>query len=126
MKEIKEFINKNKIKIIFAVILITAIFIRIYKLDEAPHGINVDEAGMAYDAFCLANYGTDRYLNNMPVYLINFGGGQSALYAYLSSILIKIFGFSIYAIRMPAVILGIIAIILSYFMVKREINEKVY
>ena len=125
MKNLKTFINENKIKIAFIIILITAIFTRLYKLNDVPYGINVDEAGMAYDAYCLANYGTDRYLNNLPLYLINFGGGQSALYAYLSSILIKIFGFSIYAIRLPAVIFGIVAIVLSYFMVKKELNEKV-
>ena len=124
MEKVKKFIAVNNTKIIFGVILLVAIFIRIYKLEEIPHGIHVDEAGMAYDAYCLANYGTDRYLNHLPVYLINFGGGQSALYAYLASILIKIFGFSIFIIRMPAVILGIIAIILSYFMIKDKLGEK--
>ena len=72
MENVKKIIVNNKIKILFTIILLIAIFIRIYRVQEIPHGLNVDEAGMAYDAYCLANYGTDRYLNHLPVYLINF------------------------------------------------------
>ena len=124
MENVKKIIVNNKIKILFTIILLIAIFIRIYRVQEIPRGLNVDEAGMAYDAYCLANYGTDRYLNHLPVYLINFGGGQSALYAYITSILIKIMGFSIFTIRLPAIVLGIFAIIASYFMVKDKLGEK--
>ena len=99
-------------------LILAAIVTHLFKLAALPAGLNVDEAGMAYDAYCLANYKTDRYLNHLPVYLINFGGGQSALYAYITSILIKIMGFSIFTIRLPAIVLGIFAIIASYFMVK--------
>ena len=58
MEKIKDIIIENKTKILFTAILIIAIFVRIYKVQEIPHGLNVDEAGMAYDAYCLANYGT--------------------------------------------------------------------
>ena len=124
MENVKKIIIENKTKIFFTIILVIAIFIRIYRVQQIPHGLNVDEAGMAYDAYCLANYGTDRYLNHLPVYLINFGGGQSVLYAYITSILIRIMGCSIFTIRLPAIILGILAIIASYFMVKDELGEK--
>ena len=126
MKKAKEwliYVEKNKGKIAFITILIIAIFTRIYKVTSIPYGIHVDEAGMAYDAYSLANYGTDRFLNKFPVYLINFGGGQSALYAYLASFFIKILGFNMLAIRLPAVLLGIVAIVLCYFMAKKEIGE---
>ena len=90
MEIIKEKILAKKEVIIFIIIMIIAIFSRAYKLNSLPVGIHVDEAGMAYDAYCLATNGTDRWLNNFPVYLENFGGGQSALYAYLAAIFIKI------------------------------------
>ena len=87
-------------------VLISALFFatRMYRLGEVPRGIHVDEAGMAYDAWCLANCGVDRWLNKLPVYLINFDMGQSALYAYIAAVMIKIFGYSMTAIRLPAVI----------------------
>ena len=86
--------QKHYIKIaagilIFALFLIT----RLYRLPEIPRGIHVDEAGMAFDAFCLSHYGTDRYGLSRPVYLANYGGGQSALYAYLAAAAIRLLHF---------------------------------
>ena len=65
---------------------------RLWMLADIPRGLHVDEAGMAYDAYCLANFGTDRYLKHFPVYLINYGDGQSAMYAYLAAICVKLMG----------------------------------
>ena len=123
-KDTIKFIKKYKTQILFGIILIIAIFTRLYRIDELPQGVHVDEAGIAYDAYCFANYGVDRYLNKMPVYMINFGLGQSALYTYIDSIFIKMLGLSMLSIRLPSVILGITAIVLSYFMVKKELGEK--
>lgn len=123
-KDVVEFIKEHKTKILFWIILIIAIFTRLYRIDELPQGVHVDEAGIAYDAYCFANYGVDRYLNKMPVYMMNFGLGQSALYTYIDSIFIKMLGLNMLSIRLPSVILGITAIVLSYFMVKKELGEK--
>ena len=112
-KDVVEFIKEHKTKILFWIILIIAIFTRLYRIDELPQGVHVDEAGIAYDAYCFANYGVDRYLNKMPVYMINFGLGQSALYTYIDSIFIKMLGLSMLSIRLPSVILGITAIVLG-------------
>ncbi len=69
--------NKKVINsIVIVLIFIMAFGLRIYKLGEIPHGINIDEAGMAYDAFCLLHFRVDRSLNQLPVYFVNFGGGQ--------------------------------------------------
>lgn len=121
--------KKNTIKIlvdilIFIAIIGVALFVRSYKIESLPVGIHVDEAGMAYDAFCLANFGVDRYLNYLPVYLINFGGGQSALYAYLAVFFIEIFGIKTFALRIPAVLVNMIAIVAVFLMSKKHIGKK--
>ena len=113
MKKLEQLIEE-KYKIIMIIILIVGIFTRFIAIDKVPIGIQVDEAGMAYDAYCIANYGTDRFDNPYPIYMINYGGGQSSLYTYLAAILIKIFGFSLFIIRMPAFIFSIIYIIIAY------------
>lgn len=59
-----------------------ALFMHFYKLADVPLGLHIDEAGMAYDAYCLANYSVDRYLNHMPVYLINYGGAERIICLY--------------------------------------------
>lgn len=113
-----EKIEKHHKKILFFILLI-AILIRTLLVCTSPSGLHEDEAGMAYDAWCISQYGVDRYLNHNPVYLINFGGGQSALYAYLAAFFIKIFGFNLFIIRLPSILLSIITIILSYLIVKK-------
>jgi len=113
-----EKIEKHHKKILLCILLI-GLLIRVLFVSQAPSGIHEDEAGMAYDAWCISEYGVDRYLNHNPVYLINFGGGQSALYAYLAAFLIKIFGFSLFVVRLPATLLGIITIVVSYLTVKK-------
>lgn len=107
---------KILIFILFSITVVTSIF----KLGEVPYGLHVDEAGMAYDAFCISKYGIDRYLNPYPIYLINYGGGQSAMYAYLVAFFIKIFGYSIQVIRLPAVILRLLIFISCLFIIKDE------
>lgn len=71
----KFFINKTFLLklIIFLILLLTTIFTRFNKIDILLNGLHVDEVGMGYDAFCIANYGVDRYLNKFPIYMINFG-----------------------------------------------------
>lgn len=88
MKKFEEIIEKNVNKI-FIVIFILFAIILLYKIGLIPQGLHVDEAGMAFDAISIITNGTDRYLNQLPVYLVNFGGGQSSLYAYLTSVLVR-------------------------------------
>lgn len=119
--------NVNVYRIMFGIIFILCVFMHIYRIGDLPYGIQCDEMGMGYDAWCLANFGTDRYQNAFPVYLINFSGGQSALYAYLCAPLVKIFGFSATVFRIPAIICSII---IFYFGLKTvdliySKNEKV-
>ncbi|MCR5102557.1 MAG: glycosyltransferase family 39 protein [Butyrivibrio sp.] len=118
MKTRKKYYDKKAI-IITVILLIIAALTHLYRLSNLPRGLHVDEAGMAYDAWSLANFGVDRYLNSYPVYLINYGGGQSALYAYLAALCIKIFGYSAFAIRLPAFIFSCITIISGVFIVKK-------
>ncbi len=105
---------------ILILILAVGLFARFYKIDELPVGFHVDEAAMAYDAYCLKEYGTDRYLNANPVYLINYGGGQSVLMAYLVSFAYRIFGTgTVFAIRFPAAFMGTASILFVFLITKK-------
>ena len=114
----------DKYNILFWLILVIAILSRIILLDKYPLGLHEDEAGMMYDAYALAEYGTDRYLNENPVYLVNFGGGQSIMYAAITSILFKIFGVSTLIARIPSAFFSILAIILAYILSRKYIGKK--
>ena len=95
-------------------LFIIYVILHIYQLGNIPYGINCDEMGMGYDSWCLANFGIDRYKNSFPVYLINFSGGQSALYAYLCMPFVQMMGFSAWAFRMPIFIFSILTFIFMY------------
>lgn len=112
-KSAHTFTSKRKYLLWCTVIVVLGTALRLWKLAQYPAGINCDEIGMAYDAFCLSHFGTDRFLNPFPMYLINYGGGQSAVYAYFCALLFRIFGVSLAAARVPAAVSGIATIMLS-------------
>jgi len=123
IEKLDNFCNKHykKIWIFFSIIIF---FTVIFKFGELPTYIGVDEAGMAYDAYCIANYGVDRYLNSYPLYLTNFGGGQSVLFSYIAVLFIKILGPNIIAYRLPALLIYILGTIASYLFVSKYKDKK--
>jgi len=102
-----------------ALIVALGVFLRVWKILEQPAGLHFDEAGAAYDALSLARYGTDRYGNVFPVYLPNYGSGQSALFAWLAALTFKLFGYSLTAMRLTMAASGSTTI-LSAFGLARE------
>ena len=110
--------------ILFIVVFLISFFILTYKIGNIPQGLHVDEAGALYDAICLSKYGVDRYLYKLPVYFVNFGGGQNALYTYLAMIFIKIWGVSVTVFRLPAIVLSLFSIICLYKLIGENNSKK--
>lgn len=102
---------------------LTFLFTRFFRIEQVPNGLHVDEAGMLYDAFCLGQYGTDRWMNELPVYLTNFGGGQSALYAYLTVVCVRLFGVCAFAARIPAVVGGALVLVFGTLLAKQVLGK---
>ncbi|MCI8542778.1 MAG: glycosyltransferase family 39 protein [Lachnospiraceae bacterium] len=95
-------------------IFAAALFLRAYRISEIPDIVHIDEAGLARNAWCLANYGVDRYFNEMPVYPENFGGGQSPLYSYLVVLLVKTIGkgsLSLTLLRLPGLFSSMLVVL---------------
>lgn len=130
MQKIKFLNTGNRTNIVKAVLVLGVIFLfgftRIWKLATLPLGIHIDEAGMAYDAWCLSQYGVDRYLKPWPVYLTNFGSGQSSLYAFLCAFLFKLFGYSIWMMRVPAVLFSLLNLVFGIKIVQKIYPHKVF
>lgn len=103
--------------LVFCVFLAT----RLWRVGMVPFGLHYDEAGMAYDAWCLSRYGVDRYLKSWPLYLINYSGGQSVLYAYLCAALFKVFGYHILLVRLPSIVFSTLT-----FWFGAKLMEKLY
>ena len=104
--------------LLIAGIFAIALFLRFFMLDQIPYGLHIDEAGMAYDAWCLLETGTDRWLQSWPVYLQNTGNGQSILYCLLCVLSFRLFGISTMAIRLPAVFFSVLTLIYGLRLVR--------
>lgn len=107
-----------------SILILLALFLRIWNLAVLPLSMHIDEAGLGLNAWSLANYGTDRYGNFMPVCPSNFYGEQSAFYTYFCALLVKFFGLNIYTLRLPGVIMGMVTVIFGSLLMKEKWGNK--
>jgi 4-amino-4-deoxy-L-arabinose transferase-like glycosyltransferase len=96
-----------------------ALVLRLWQLGDVPLSPDWDEAALGYNAYSLFTTGKDEYGAQLPVVLKSFGDYKPALYAYLIIPLIPLFDITLFAVRLPSVIAGIVGIIGMYFLVKQ-------
>lgn len=99
---------------------------RLWQLTTLPLGVHIDEAGMGYDALCLAKYGVDRHMKSWPVYLKNFSYGQSSLYAFVCALILQFMDFGILALRLPATIFSGLSLIFGMKIMKLVYQNSLY
>lgn len=100
---------------LFLILLSIGIFIRAFHFGTSPIGIHQDEAMAAVDAKALLEYGTDRFGMRYPVHFTAWGNSQmSVLLSYCMIPFIKVFGYSITAIRIPLLIISSIGLAMVY------------
>ena len=95
--------------ILFALTAI-AIFFRFFQLNTLPPGFQFDEAFNAIDAQLVL-------AGNRPLFL-PANAGREVLYTYWQALLIRFFGFDVYTLRLASAILGVVAVPVSYIMVR--------
>lgn len=116
--------EKKKIyNILFIVLVIIILILKIINWPTTLQEMNCDEAMTAIDAKELAETGRDHNGIQNPVYLLGWGG-QSVILVYLMALCIKIFGYSTFAIRLPMLVVSIVAIFVFYDLVKRMTKNK--
>lgn len=121
--------KKKKIIIyfLFCGLGIVFIFLHIWRLRTLPGGVHIDEAGTAYDAWCIAHWGVDRYAKSFPVHFLNYGGGGSAaLYTYVAALLFRFFPYSIFISRMPAVIFSVLNFVFGMMIAYKLFHKDLY
>ena len=110
---IKELPDKKECIIVTALFII-AFLSRFIMLGRIPDGLNQDEAYAAYEAYSLLHFGRDSWGYAFPVYLTTWGSGMSIMNAYLMIPFVAIFGPTIFAVRLPQAILGILTVSAFY------------
>ncbi len=107
--------TKNKIIhfTIFGIIVLLAIVLRVYNINNAPSGIYPDEANNGTNAY-------DAQLNNNYQWFYPDNNGREGLYINLMAVGFKFFGVSIFTIKLPSIIMGVLTVI-GVYLLSREL-----
>ncbi len=106
-------------KVILVSLFVIGILVRFLYFWKFPAGFNQDEASIGYDVFADLNYGFDRNGYHNPVYSVAWGSGHSGLYMLLLRPFIRLFGLSIFSVRIVNVIFGCIGLFAFYGILKK-------
>ena len=104
--------------IILGIILLLALVLRLWQLGAVPPSPDWDEVALGYDAYSIIHTGKDEYGKFLPVVLRSFDDYKPALYAYLCIPTVYLFGLTVWAVRLPSVIFGLLAILATFYLVR--------
>ena len=110
--------------VIILLILLAALFLRIYKIDSNPPGLTPDEASLGYNAYSILKTGKDEYGSFLPLIFKSFGDYKPGLYIYLTVPTVATLGLNETAVRLPSVISGVITVYLVYLVVKELFRKE--
>lgn len=110
--------------IILAIIVLIGGFLRIYRLDTLPPSLEWDEVATGYDANSILKTGKDQYGHFLPLTFRSLDDYKPPLYTYLTVGSIALLGWTDFAVRFPAALLGTLAIITTYGMTYELFKNK--
>jgi 4-amino-4-deoxy-L-arabinose transferase-like glycosyltransferase len=108
-----------KIKPVYILFLIIglSIFLRFWKLGIVPVSPDWDEAALGYNAYSILKTGKDEYGTFLPRSLRSYDDYKPPLYAYLTIPSVAVFGLNVWAVRLPSAVMGVLAVIGTYYLV---------
>lgn len=108
---------KKRIKILtFLALIVLFFFLLNFRLLEVPTGLTVDETAFGYNAVLLSRTGYDENHRFLPLFVLSINGTdwRQPLTQYYQTIFFKLFGPSVYHLRLSSVILIIFSSILLF------------
>lgn len=105
--------------ILLGIVFLAAI-LRFFQLGINPPSLTWDEVAWGYNAYSLGIDGKDEFGRFLPYdYLESFGDFKPPMYAYLDILPVKLFGLNEFAVRFPSALLGVLTVLVTYFLTKR-------
>lgn len=114
----------RKLLLVFFAILFLASFLRLYRLDSVPPGVNQDEASIGYTAYSILHTGKDEYGRLFPLSFQSFGDWKLPIYIYIVVPFVKFLGLNELAVRLPSALFGIASVGLTFFLVDLLFKNK--
>ena len=115
----------KKYLLLIAIVLVASI-LRFWQLGIVPPSPDWDEVALGYDAYSIIHTGRDEFGKFLPVVLRSFDDYKPALYAYLSIPSVFIFGLTVFAVRFPSALFGVIGVIAVFYLVRELFEEYKY
>ncbi len=106
----------KRIILLVVFIICIASFFRLWHLSGVPISPNWDEAALGYNAYSILKTGRDEYGVRYPFVLRSFNNYTPALYSYLAIPSIFFFDLSVFSTRLPSAVMGILAVIGTFFL----------
>jgi len=106
----------HPILVLFGIVVL-AVVLRFFQLGNVPPSPDWDEAALGYNAYSILKTGRDEYGVFLPRELRSFDDYKPPLYAYLAIPPIALFGLTVWAVRIPSAIMGVLAVIGTYIFV---------
>jgi len=125
--------NKNKNEsllakrshaIILTLILVAAVFLRLWKLDEVPVSVFGDEIDVGLQASSILTTGNDYLSNSFPVLFHSFSEYRLPMQLYLDVPFIGLLGLNEWGVRMPNALFGLITLVSFYFLIRELFGQK--
>ncbi|MDY6878024.1 MAG: hypothetical protein SWK90_17720 [Chloroflexota bacterium] len=100
------------------IILLLAVFLRLYRLDSIPPGLTHDEADLSHDAIAV-------YHGARPLYIATHGYQDEPFMHYASAITMSLLGPSYLAVRVTSALFGILLVFLTFLWARLALGTKV-
>ncbi len=110
------------------IVVVLALVLRFYHLDLNPPSLSWDEASIGYNAYSIAQTLKDEHGRFLPYdYFSAFGDYKPPASIYITALSVKMLGLSVWSVRMPFALLGVLTVLLTYFLaeeLRRIFNVK--
>lgn len=106
-------------KYVLTAILVVALFLRVYQINQIPPAISWDEAANGYNALAIASYAHDEWGNFLPVVFKSFEDDKNPVHIYITAVFVKILGLSDISLRLPAAVFGTLNVLIIFLLGKK-------
>lgn len=103
-----------KAKLPLIIVLLAALFLRLYQLGSLPVSLFGDEVDVGYHAWSLATTLRDYRGNFLPTYIQSLSEARTPLLMYLTAPFVGLLGPSNFSVRLPSALMGVASLYLVY------------
>jgi len=113
--------------LLLSLILVLASFLRLSSLDTLPPSPYWEEVALGYDAYSILKTGKDHHGNPWPVVAFeSFGDWKPSLYFYTVVPSVALFDLSVWAVRFPSALAGILTVLCTYLLIREILTDRKY